>query len=78
MNKHEIKIGVLGKIIEGEYKNWFLLIKEDFEESSGYLILISRDQKMAKDVEGYDCWAENINEIEKILETFGKIVWLNE
>ncbi len=48
-----MKIGVMGKIVEGGNKEFYVLVKEDFDESGGYLILISKDPKFEKGAEGY-------------------------
>jgi hypothetical protein len=79
MNENEVKIGVIGKIIEGDLLGWFLFIKEDFEESGGYLILISKDSSMSKYAEGYDYWAEDESTLIEMLKAFKwKIQWLDK
>lgn len=79
MNEMEIKIGVIGKIIEGDLCGWFLKIKEDFDESGGYLILISKDSNLSKYSEGYDYWAEDKNIVKEMINGFKwKIQWLDE
>ena len=79
MNENEMKIGVIGKIIEGNLCGWFVLIKEDFEESGGYLILISKDPNMSKYAEGYDYWAEDKSTLLDMLAAFKwKIQWFKE
>jgi hypothetical protein len=77
MNENEIKIGVIGNIKEGNPYGWFLFIKEDFEESGGYQILISKDPNMSKYAEGYDYWVENKSTLIDMFNTFKwKIQWL--
>lgn len=79
MNKDELKIDVIGKIVEGKAQNWFLLIKEDFEDSGGYLILISKDPNMSKYAEGYDYWAEDKDTLMEIFkEAKWNIQWFDE
>lgn len=79
MNENEIKIGIVGNIREGDLSGWFLLIKEDFEASGGYLILISKDPKISKCVEGYDYWAEDKSTLIDMFKAFNwKIEWSDE
>lgn len=79
MNENEMKIGIIGKIIEGNLCGWFFIIKEDFEESGGYLILISKDSNISKYAEGYDYWAEDKSTLIAMLTAFKwKIQWLDE
>lgn len=78
MNENEMKIGVIGKIIEGNPCGWYLEIKEDFEDSGGYLILISKDSNLSKFAEGYDYWAKDKNTAIEMVKNFNwKIKWLN-
>ena len=76
MNENEIKIGVVGKIIGGDLCGWYFLVKEDFEESGGYLILISKDPSISKYADGYDYWAENKNSLLNMFTAFNwNIQW---
>jgi|694.fasta_scaffold139181_2 hypothetical protein len=75
MNEEEIKVGVVGKILEGYSIGWFLLIK-DKEKSGGYLILISKDPNMSKYAEGYDYWAEDKEKLINMIREFKwKVKW---
>jgi len=75
MNNIIIKINVVGKILEGDNKGWHVLIKEDFEETGGYLIFISKDQKF-NSREGCDYWVEKYDNIIGFFEeSKWKIQW---
>lgn len=77
MNDEEIQIEVVGKIIEGEKKGFYVLLKEDFNESGGYLILISKDPNFTDAAEGYDSWGEDITALKDIFKGFNwQIIWL--
>ena len=73
MNK--IEINKYGKIIKGEYKNWFVFIEDDQENTGGYLILIMKTKENGP---GYDAWVENYEDLkEYFLESDWKIQWEN-
>lgn len=77
MNNELIKINVIGKILKGDNENWYLLVKEDFENTGGYLILIAKDLNFASD-EGCDYWVEKYsNLIAFFEESKWKIQWLH-
>jgi hypothetical protein len=79
MNEQEIKIGMVGKIIEGHRAGWFVFFKEDFEGSGGYLILIFNNKDMSKSTEGYDEWTENEDDLSEVVKEFNwKIEWLDK
>lgn len=74
---NDIKIGVIGKIIEGEACGWFVRIKEDFEDTGGYFILITKKTEMSE--EDYDYWAQDKNTMLEMIKEFRwKINWLDE
>lgn len=73
MNK-TIKYGVPGKIVSGKSKGWFLRIEETEEGSESYLIIVSKDQNFSKYAEGYDCWAENSDELKGFFEDIKWVV----
>jgi hypothetical protein len=77
MNKM-IKINVLGKILEGDNEGWYLLVQKDFENTGGYLILISKDPDFAS-AEGCDYWVEKYHHLlEFFKESRWKIQWLEK
>lgn len=72
---NEIKINKKGKILEGDNKHWFVIIKEDFENTGGYLILISKNLEF-KGNDGSDYWVENYNSLRAFFdESNWKIEW---
>ena len=76
MNNEIIEINVIGKILEGDTKNWFVLVKEDFDNTGGYLIFISKDKTFASG-EGLDYWVEKYdNLIGFFEESKWKIEWV--
>lgn len=78
MNNNEIRIGITGKILEGDYKNWFIFVENDFKHTGGYLILLFNHFDRWKSTEGYDYWAEDEKSIEEIFkEAKWKVKWLN-
>ena len=69
----EIRINQYGKIIQGDYKDWFLFIQDDKENTGGYLILISEEKK--SDI-GFDTWVEKYEDLKQyFLESKWKIEW---
>lgn len=78
MTNKIIKINVIGKILEGDNENWYVLIKEDFENTGGYLILISKDPDFIS-IEGCDYWVEKYSNLRGFFdESNWKIQWLDE
>jgi len=78
MKSEIIKINVRGKIIEGDNESWYILIQEDFENTGGYLILLSKDPNFTSD-EGCDYWVEKYsNLVGFVEESRWKIHWLGE
>lgn len=77
MNNENIKINIIGKILEGDNKSWYLLVQEDFENTGGYLILISKDVDFSSG-DGCDYWVEKYSDIIGFFEeSKWKIQWLN-
>lgn len=71
-----LKIGVIGRIESGDLLGWFVFIKDDSDDSGGFLILLSKDPKMSKHAEGYDYWAEDKDTLVEMLKEFKwKIRW---
>jgi hypothetical protein len=75
MNEDEIKIGIIGNIVEGDSCGWFLLIKEEFEDFGGYLILVSKDPNITKYAERYDYWAEDKS---TLIDMFKDFKWKSD
>lgn len=73
-----IKINVIGKIIEGDNKGWYVLIQEDFENTGGYLILISKDPSFQSGL-GCDYWVEKYRNLVGFFnESRWQVHWFNE
>ncbi len=68
MNSDDVKVNKLGKILQGKHKNWYIFVKDDFEESGGFLILLSKDADIDRPGEGYDSWAEDFSTVKKIFQ----------
>lgn len=69
---NEIKINQYGKIVKGDYKGWLVFIKDDKENTGGYLILISPSKN--SDI-GYDDWVLNY---ENLKQYFLECKWIIE
>lgn len=75
---NDIKIETTGKILEGEYKNWFIFVEDDYKNTGGYLILLFNHSDRFKSSQGYDYWAEDTSTLEEIFkEAKWKIQWLD-
>ena len=78
MTKEIIKINVIGKILEGDNESWYVLVQEDFKNTGGYLILISKDPDFAS-TEGCDYWVEKFCNLRGFFEeSKWKVHWLDE
>jgi hypothetical protein len=78
MNKQIIKTNVVGRILEGDNRGWYIKIQEDFENSGGYLILVSDDQNFLSD-KGFDYWVEKYDNLIGFFEESNwKIEWIND
>jgi len=59
-----IQIGKRGRIRQGSYAGWYVLIEDDTANTGGYYVYTSRDSDFKG--EGYDDWVEN----KELLEPF--------
>lgn len=63
------EIGKWGKILDGEYADWFLMIDGDADNpTGGFYIYTVRDPK-DKNSEGYDDWVENGEVLEHYMKS---------
>ena len=69
-----IKFGVGGKIVSGKSIGWFLRVEETEEGSGSYLIIVSKDRDFSKYAEGYDYWAESLDEVQGFFKDFKWVV----
>ncbi len=77
MNNKNIKLHTVGQIIEGESAGWYLYIKEDAENTGGYLLLLSPEPAFSILHEGYNNWVESFDDLAKFFNEAGwKIDWL--
>ena len=58
-----VEIGKTGTINNGEYKGWQISVKDDSENTGGFLVLIF-NVKNNKTIEGYDDWVETREDLE--------------
>ncbi|CUI18070.1 conserved hypothetical protein (plasmid) [Candidatus Protochlamydia naegleriophila] len=62
MTRANIEINKIGKILKGDNENYYILIKEDFENTGGYLIYVSEDLNF-KSGNGFDYWVEKLENL---------------
>ena len=69
-------IGKWGKILDGEYANWYLMVDDDTNGSTGgFYIYTVKNPKIEKS-EGYDDWVENERDLDNYMKNFkSKIDW---
>jgi hypothetical protein len=53
------EIGKWGKITNGQYADWYLMIEDDTNGSTGGFYIYTVKNPKVKDSEGYDDWVEN-------------------
>ncbi|WP_234637085.1 hypothetical protein [Delftia tsuruhatensis] len=69
-----IKINTVGLILSGEESGNYVKIIEDFDNTSGFLILTSKYENMS---DGYDNWVENIDRVRDYVKESGwEIRWI--
>lgn len=67
-----IKIETKGLILDGEFKDWHIFIKDLDNGQGSYLILLTSPD----DCQGYDDWIENFQNLESYFkETNWNILW---
>ena len=72
-----IEINKFGKVISDKMKGWFIIIKDDLENTGGYLVILSEDNKFSKN--GYDNWFLNLKEVEQyLLDNKFEIEWFDD
>ena len=72
-----IEINKFGKVISDKMKGWFIIIKDDLENTGGYLVILSEDNKFSKN--GYDNWFLNLKEVEQyLLDNKIEIEWFDD
>ncbi len=70
----EIRVGVIGKILQGEEKGFFVKVIDDSDSTGGYLILTSEEKSFGS---GFDGWVKNREDLEGYFREAGwKIDWL--
>lgn len=75
----DIRIGVVGKIVQGKSKGLYLEILDDSENTGGYLLTtaVHRDRERARWGETWDDWVETRQDLEAVFEEVGWVVdWL--
>ena len=72
-----IEINKFGKVISDKMKGWFIIIRDDLENTGGYLVILSEDNKFSKN--GYDNWFLNLKEVEQyLLDNKFEIEWFDD
>ena len=73
-----IEINKKGKILEGKHIGWYVLVKDDTDNSGGFYIFMSKNENFTGGLdEGYDSWLEDAKLIENYFEVAKwKIEWL--
>ncbi len=70
------KIGKWGKILDGEYANWYLMIDDDTKGSTGGFYIYTVKDINDENSEGYDGWVENEHQLKQhIVNLKIKIDW---
>ena len=69
-----MKINTIGRITSGSMQNWYIIIKDDSENTGGYLVIQSPNIDISSD--GYDNWFEKIEEVVQYIQSNNiKIEW---
>ncbi|WP_182188229.1 hypothetical protein [Pectinatus frisingensis] len=55
-----------GRIVNGKNKGWYIWIKDDQENTGGYLVIQSQKPDFGGD--GFDNWFETMEEIERFFQ----------
>lgn len=67
-----IKLENIGKIQNRKFKNWFIIIKNDVENTGGYLVIQSPTKDFS--LAGYDNWFINLEEVIQYIEFNGLLI----
>ena len=71
-----IKINNLGRVVNGEMNGWYIIIKDDLENTGGYLVILFEDNKF--NGKGYDNWFLTHEKIEQyLLDNKIDIEWID-
>ena len=77
MNNANVRINVTGKILNGDNLGWYVVVQEDFENTGGYLVLVSPDQNFLSN-NGCDYWVEKYGDlVDFFSESHWQIRWLD-
>lgn len=72
----EIKIGLVGRIVEGDDIGSYVKVLDDSQNTGGYLILTSAHQDMS---DGADNWVEDWDTLSRYFQESRWVVeWLQE
>ena len=78
MNDNDIKIGITGKILAGENKDWYIFVEHDPEKTGGYYIFLFNNFDKLKSSKRYDYWAEDRKILIQMCREAGwQIQWFN-
>lgn len=61
----DIKIGVIGKIVDGDETGSYVKVVDDASNTGGYLILTSTNPDMS---DGFDNWVEDRKSLSRYFE----------
>ena len=78
LNKSDIKINVVGKIIQGDQKGWYVLVENDKNNTGGYYIYQAPIEDILNSKEGFDDWLETFEDVKGYFEESNwQITWLD-
>jgi hypothetical protein len=66
-----IPVGIIGRLISGNERGRYVKVEDDFENTGGYLVLISSDPEFNS---GGDYWVEK-KLLAEFLEELGPVIW---
>jgi hypothetical protein len=71
-------IGKWGKVLDGKYADWFLMIEDDTNGSTGGFYIYTVKDTNSKSGEGYDDWVENEEALKRYMDIIRfQIDWNN-
>ncbi len=73
-----VKLNIVGLIVNGDNKGWYIFIENDHKSTGGYYIYQSPIKAVKESLEGFDDWLEKYEDIiEYFVESDWEILWNN-